>query len=156
MNTQVPVHLAYGQLALRCCVYSMSALINRHNMVDRTPENVVRCLCGTLLPPDTISTTRCLSCRHPPPLGVFTAVFSSRQISAAVYLFHPLRSEEGRHGHHVWLCFQIISCSATYFNVGDICRFQIKVFAGLCGYKWRSQEEVNILLGLFPLSNLSI
>lgn len=92
MNTEVCVHLAYGQLALCCCVYSMSALINSHSMVDRTPQNVAWRLGGTLLLSDAISSTQRLS--PYPPLRVLTAVFTSRQIKATVHLRHPFRVKQ--------------------------------------------------------------
>lgn len=51
----------------------MSALINRHNMVDRTPENVW-CLGGTLLPSDIPSPQH--SAYLVAPLGEVLQLFS--------------------------------------------------------------------------------
>lgn len=117
MSTEVSVHLAYGQLALCCCVYSMSALINRHNMVDRTPENVVWCLGGTLLPSDTISTTWCLSCH--PPWG-FLQLFSRQdKLVRLCTFFNPSEwsGDRKHHGHYLSLCFWICACLAILNSI---------------------------------------
>lgn len=62
-------------------------------MVDRTPENVVWCLCGTLLPPDTISTTWCLSCPTP-PWGYLQLFSRQDKLVQLCTSFTPFRSKE--------------------------------------------------------------
>lgn len=151
----MPVHLACGQLALCRRVYSVSALINRHNMVDRTPENVVRCLGGTSLPSDTISTTPALI--SPPPSGVFTAVFSSRQISTAVYLFHPLSLRRSLPLAEPFGSALARPRLAAFLRLMTCVSFKINVFVDLCIHNLRIQEEGKHIAGIFySLSNLSI
>lgn len=71
--------------------FSLSALINRHTS-DKTPENVVWCLGGTLLPSDTISTTWHLSCVS--LVGGCLQLFSRQDKLVERRAFFPL--SEGR------------------------------------------------------------
>lgn len=151
----MPVHLAYGQLALCCCVYSMSALINRHNMVDRTPENVVRCLGGTSLPSDTISMTPRLSRR--PPRGCLQLFSRQDKLAWLCTCFTPLRLSRSL---PLARAFQICARSAILSGILKLMTrvsFKINVFVDLCIHNLRIQEEGKHIAGIFySLSNLSI